>query len=136
MTSTPDGRHEAPQSLFGWGDPPGWAVHLTQMIQQVLNNQQKILKSLGEEMSLTTDLQDQIAAIQSTADEIVAEDGNVFAAIKDLASKAQGGSVSDADVQAVLAVANDANTKLQAELAKMHSTVQAADPSVEPPPAA
>lgn len=137
MTGDPGGRHEEPRSLFGWGDPPDWAIRLIQMVQQVLNNQKKILTNQGVAMSLTTDLQDQVASIQTTAHELVGEGGVIIAALNDLAAKAKNtGSVSDADVQAAVTAANEANTQLQGQLAALHSAVQATDPSVEPPPAA
>lgn len=71
-------------------------------------------------MALSDDLKAQVAALQ-------AEDGVIIAALNDLKSKAVGGTVTDADVQAAI----DA---IKAEIANVDATVQATDPTPAPPP--
>lgn len=95
---------------FGQDHVPRWAVNLTTMIQQVINNQ-------GEQMTSIERLNTKMDVLEATVT-------IVRTALDDLAAKGQG--ISAADVDAVTA-------RVDTQIAALQERVAADDPSVLPP---
>lgn len=104
----------APGAVAGWDTTPLWALHLQRMVQQVLNKQ-------GAEMA-------DLATIQNTVQELVAEDGVIIAALDDLKAKVDaGGTVTAADLDGL-------NSTIQGELTKLQDAATRDDPNPAPGP--
>lgn len=123
---------EPPPESFLFGEPR-WAADLRNQVAAVAADVRSINRKVTRIMALSDDLQSTITDLTNTVTSVLSEDGQILAIVQDLATKAQNGSVSDADVQSAIDQVGALRSQVQAQADSLLSAAQAADPSFTPP---